>query len=349
VGQSDGAGRCSRWARRAANAAWLLLGVWAALALFFTAPIGAWPAAALGVAVFALFATATRDHWFLRGRGVPWRTVAALTAAAAAAVWFFVFTVPDPNEDFITKHARKVSVRFEGDKVYVDNVRDIDWRTADDYTPRYHNRVYDLNLLNSMYFCKSPILDLEPVAHVWVSFGFADGQHVSISVEARGVKERPFGLFRSMFRQFQLIYSVGEERDIAGLRGAVWQNRVRYYPANTSDERKRWLFVDMLRRADSLEKNPEWYNLFFNNCMNNITYHIRRLGDRPLPRDVWLVLTGFSDRAAFDYGFIDTTLPFEKAQEAFRIDEWMRDTPRDETFSRRLREQLAKQVAAAGG
>lgn len=349
MGRLEESGRLWRLIRLAGNGAWLLLGAWAALAAFFTAPLSAWPAAALGIAVFALFVLALRERWRLHGSGVPWRSAAALTAAGAAAIWFFVFTVPDPNEPFITKHARKISVRFEGDKVYVQNVRDMDWRTRDDYTPRYHDRVYNLNLLNSMYFVKSPIMDLEPVAHVWVSFGFSDGQTVSISVEARGVKERPFGLFRSMFRQFQLIYSVGEERDIGGLRGAVWQNRVRYYPAKTTDERKRWLFVDMLRRADALEKNPEWYNLFFNNCMNNVTYHIRRLGNRSLPHDIWLVLTGFSDRAAYDYGFIDTTLPFEKAQEAFRIDEWMRDTPRDETFSRRLREQLAKQVAAAGG
>jgi hypothetical protein len=349
VGQSKASGLAWRTARLAGGAAWLLLGAWAALAAYFTAPLGVWPAAAVGTAVFALFLSATRERWRARGPGVAWRSALALAAAGASAVWFFVFTVPDPDEPFITKHARTAKVRFDGDLVHVQNVRDMDWRTPTDYTPRYHDRVYDLRLLNSMYFCKSPIMGLEPVAHVWVSFGFADGQTVSISVEARGVKERPFGLFRSMFRQFQLIYAVGEERDVAGLRGAVWQNRVRFYPAKSTDERKRWLFVDMLRRADALDKKPEWYNLFFNNCMNNVTYHIRRLGDRPLPRDVWLVLTGFSDQAAFDYGFIDTTLPLEKAQEAFRIDPWMRDTPRDETFSLRLRQQLAKQVAAAGG
>ena len=64
------------------------------------------------------------------------------------------------------------------------------------------------------------------------------------------------------------------------------------------------------------------------------------------------MLTGFSDRALYGFGIIDTDgLPFDKAHEAFRIDQWMQtqELPLDEDFSIRLREALAKQVAAAKG
>jgi hypothetical protein len=336
--------------------AWCLLGLWAALAAYFTIPVSVWLAVLLGLGIAGLFGVALRERFFVRGRpGIPWReirwSVAALAVTAAVAGWYFGFVTPNPNEAWIPQHDRTPVVTFEGDKVHVKNVRNFTWRTGTDFTPMYHDRVYDLNALNSMYFVKSPIFNLRPVSHVWVSCGFSDGQHVSISVEARGVKERPFGMFRSMFRQFQLIYVVGEERDVVGLRGAVWQNEVRFYPANTTDERKRALVVDMLKRADSLGKHPEFYNLIANNCMNNITYHVQRLGGRPLPSDLALLLTGFSDGAAYRYGFIDTHgLSFAQARQAFRIDEWMRHTPLDESFSLRLREQLARQVAdmAAG-
>ena len=43
----------------------------------------------------------------------------------------------------------------------------------------------------------------------------------------------------SMFRQYQLIYIIGEERDVAGLRGAIWKTPVHLYPARTSVERQR--------------------------------------------------------------------------------------------------------------
>ena len=57
---------------------------------------------------------------------------------------------------------------------------------------------------------------------------------------------------------------------------------VRLYPVRSSPERKRFIFLDMMQRAGSLEEHPEFYNLFANNCMNNVTAHIRRLGGREL-------------------------------------------------------------------
>jgi hypothetical protein len=105
----------------------------------------------------------------------------------------------------------------------------------------------------------------------------------------------------------------------------------------------------MLQRADQLGKHPEFYNLFASNCMNNMTYHVHRQGGS-LPGHLALLLTGFSDRALYEFGFIDTEgLPFDKAREAFRIDQWMQaqELPIDKTFSIRLREALAKQLAAA--
>jgi len=190
-----------------------------------------------------------------------------------------------------------------------------------------------------------PLAEFDGVAHVFVCFGFSDGQHVAVSVEGRRVEGRPYRVIASMFRQYQLIYVIGDERDVVGKRGAIWKAPVRFYPARTTPERMRAIFVDMMQRAHSLEEHPEFYHLLVNNCMNNITYHLRRLGGRPLPADWRLLLTGFSDRLAYRYGFLDTELPFEKAREAYRIDPWMQTTELDETFSVRLREQLRRQGA----
>jgi hypothetical protein len=329
--------------------AWSLLGLWTALALFFTVPVPTWLAALFGCVVVILYASALRERIFVRGRGIPWRelrrSTAALITTALVAVWYFGFVRPDPNEDWTPQHAQMPHVEIVGDKVHVSNVRNFTWRTGSDFTPGYCDRVYDVNALTSMYYALSPIFELDAVAHVWVCFGFSDGQHVAVSVEARGVKERPYGLLRSMFRQFQLIYVVGEERDVIGLRGAIWKNEVRFYPARTTDERKRFLFVDMMKRAHSLEEHPEFYHLLTNNCMNNITYHLRRLGGRPLPSDLRLLFTGFSDRLAFEYGYLDTDLPFEEAHQAYRIDEWIQQTTLDDGFSQRLRAHLRRQGA----
>src|SRR5687768_5785508 len=138
---------------------------------------------------------------------------------------------------------------------------------------------------------------------------------------------------------------LGPRRD---LRGAIWKVPVYFYPARTSPEQTRAIFLDMMRRADSLEAEPEYYNLVTNNCLNNITSHFRRLGGSPL-NNLRLLLTGYSDRVAYRLNFLDTDLPFEKARTAFRIDQWMQTTALDETFSDRLRDNLIKQVSEAGG
>jgi hypothetical protein len=329
---------------------WCLLGLWTAMALFFTVPLSFWSAALLAVGVVVLYASALRERFFRRGQpGTLWwkvgRSVAALTVTAGVAVWYFGFVRPRPDEDWVTQHSRMPHVEIVGDKVSVSNVRNFTWRTATDFTPGFYDRTYDTRELSSVYFALSPIFNLRAVSHVWVGFGFSDGQHLAVSVEARGVKERPFGLFRSMFRQFQLIYVLGDERDVVGLRAAIWRNEVRIFPVRTTPERMRAIFLDMMGRAHSLEEHPEFYNLFTNNCMNNVTAHIRRLGGRPLPSDWRLLLTGFSDQLAFEYGFLDTDLPFDLAHQAFRIDEWVQQTTLDEGFSQRLRETLKRQGA----
>jgi hypothetical protein len=187
----------------------------------------------------------------------------------------------------------------------------------------------------------------EAVAHVFVCFGFSDGQSVAVSVEGRRVKGRPYQIIPSLFRQYQLIYVIGDERDVVGVRGAVWKIPVFFYPANTTNERKRAIFVDVMERAHALEEHPEFYHLIFNNCMNNITYHLRRLGGRPLPHDLQMLLTGLSDRVAHRLGYIDTDLPFAEAREAFRVDPWMRQTQLDEGFAQRLRETIRRREAEA--
>jgi hypothetical protein len=150
-----------------------------------------------------------------------------------------------------------------------------------------------------------------------------------------------------MFQQFQLIYVIGDERDVVGKRGTVWGHPVRFFPARSTPDRMRTLFLKMLARAEKLEKHPEFYHLITNNCMNNITDHLRDMGGRELPSDLALLLTGFSDRQAYDFGFIDTNLPFETAQQVFRIDEWFRDQPLDDQFSVRLREMVNRRVEEA--
>ena len=332
--------------------AWLGLGLWTALAVYFKAPVARWLAMALAISILLLFVGACRERvhlWQLWK--APWpakrRTLTALAVTTLVTIGYFGFVRPDHNQVWSPEQARMPIVEIDGNLVTVTHVRNFTWRSETDFTEEFDQRVYDVSKLSSMYYVVVPMPSFDGVAHVFVSFGFSDGQNVAVSVEGRRQLGQPYQMIASLFRQYQLIYVIGDERDVVGLRGAIWKKPVYFYPARTIDERKRAIFLDMMRRAHDLEDHPEFYNLITNNCMNNITAHLRRLGGRPLPHDLSLLLTGLSDRAAYNLGYLDTELTFPQARQAFRVDPWMQETPLDADFARRLREQIAKQVAEA--
>lgn len=332
--------------------AWWGLALWTTLAAYFSLNNRFWLAVVVTVVVAGVYLSARAERfrfieWLRLPWSTKWRSTLALTVSALVAVYYFGFVTPDANQLWAPEQARVPHIEIAGDKVQVDDVRNFNWHTATDFTPGFYSRTYDVSKLDSMYYIVASMPKWEGVAHVFVSFGFSDGQFVSVSVEGRRRKGQPYRLIPSMFRQFQLIYIVGDERDVVGLRGAIWKKPVYFYPVRSTPERKRAIFLDMMERAHSLEEQPEFYHLIFNNCMNNITHHLRRLGGRTLPFDLQVLLTGFSDRVAYYLGFIDTDLPFAKARAAFRVDQWMQTVPLDEKFSERLREQLRVQEAAA--
>lgn len=70
-------------------------------------------------------------------------------------------------------------------------------------------------------------------------------------------------------------------------------------------------------------------------------------GAPTLPRDIKLLLTGMSDRWAFQFGLIDTDLPFRKAREVFRVDQIMQELELDPNFPASLRRALSERVERA--
>jgi hypothetical protein len=336
--------------RTAVSAAWCVLGLWTALAVYFNLPASGLVALGAALGIMGLFVLALREKWLVPLWRRQWRalplTLASLVVWVVVVVGFLMLR-PDPNLDWAEDHARHPRVTITGDTAVVQNVRNFAWRTAREAEPIWEERRYDLSKLQTMYYVIAPMFNLEGVAHVFVCFSFSDGQHVAISVEARRQRGMSYRPVASMFRQYQLIYVIGDERDVVGLRGVIWRNSLRFYPASTPPARVRAIFESMLRTGDQLNERPEFYHLLTNNCLTNITRHIRKLGGTSLPRDLALALTGLSDRVAFELGYIDTDLPFEAARRVFTIDDWMRSATLDEDFSKRLREHLRTAAAEA--
>ena len=78
------------------------------------------------------------------------------------------------------------------------------------------------------------------------------------------------------------------------------------------------MFIDMISRANSLEHTPEFYNTFTSNCTNSI------MKDTKVPAwqyylDPRIILPGFSDRIAYQYGVLDQGYSREAVRKASLI------------------------------
>jgi len=235
--------------------------------------------------------------------------------------------------------ARLAYAEFDGGLVAVHNIRNCDYRTADDYTVRYYDKTFDLNKLESVDFIVVPFLASPGLAHVMVSFGFQGDDYLGLSVEIRRENGEKYFPLNGVLRQFELIYVIGDERDLIKQCTDVYLNGVYVYRSRLTRQEGRALFVDVMRRANQLAQQPEFYHTFTNNCTTNIVRHVNRLGTRKLPFNQKVLLPGHFDELLYEQGLIATDAPsFEQARLRARVNRLAYLYADSPDYSARLRE-----------
>ena len=88
---------------------------------------------------------------------------------------------------------------------------------------------------------------------------FDNAPPVCISIETRPEEGEDYSPIASLFKQYELIYVVGEERDLVRVRTNYRQEEVYLYRIQTTPEAARRLFLVYLGRIDEPADRPEWY------------------------------------------------------------------------------------------
>lgn len=264
------------------------------------------------------------------------KPVVFAAAFLAVLVWWLSIPASDDRE-WRTEVARMPRAVIDGDTVRISNFRNFEFRSRDDFTPVYEERQLQLSHLTGVDFFLSFWME-GPVGHTWVSFLFDNAPPVSISIETRPEVGEGFDPLASMFRQFELIYVVGDEKDLVGLR-SVRNEQSYLFHVRASPEAARNLFLIYLERINELADKPEWYNLLSNNCTLNIVRYMNRAGREGRFRPSHL-LNGLFDSYLYSRGFLDSSLPLDQLRMRSRITEVAQTFADAPNFSELIRQGL---------
>lgn len=250
-------------------------------------------------------------------------------------------THPPQNRIWDSQHRIVPWADLGPSRIVIHNVRNARYAAGRPADVRYETREYDLNRLDSASFVICPFA--HGVAHTFVTFGFGN-EYVAISVEAQRPAERPqYSPLRGLFPQYGLTYVISDERDAVTLRVVEWNEPVYVYPVRAGRDRIGRVFLSMLRRANHLQRKPEWYNTIGNNCTTNLVRHVNEITPGRIPWALGLILNADADRVAYQRGLIATDLPFAQARRHFRVDECARRLATAPDFSPSMRGCLEAQ------
>ena len=226
---------------------------------------------------------------------------------------------------------------LDGELVKVHNIRNCTYRTTEDYTVSHYDKDFKLADLETVDFIVVPFPDMPTISHTMLSFGFAGRDYLAVSVEIRKEKGEAYDPIKGFLRQYEIMYVVGDERDLIGLRTNYRLNDVYVYRANATPAQTRALFLDVMGRVNKLAAEPEFYNTITNNCTSNIAQHINHLVPGKVPYDLRVFLTGNSDKLAYELGLLKTDASFEEARLHARVNELAYINRESPDFSTRIR------------
>lgn len=312
----------------------LLIGlpaVWAALAIWYQARGG--PLLKSGmITLWTAFSLAMLVALW-QGRGGMALPFFALALGALVPWWRRI--KPTNDRMWADDVARITSGSVQGNRVTLHNVRNFDWRSNADYTQRWETRVYDLDRLDSVDMIMS-YWDGWAIAHMLVSFGFDDGQHVAFSVEVRREKNKSYSELGGFFKRYGLSIIAADERDVIRVRTNVRGEDDYLYRIRMPPAAMRSLFLGYVGQADGLVGQPRFYNTITVNC-TTLVYHMMKRIVGYLPWSYRLLFTGYLPAYVHRVGGLDQRFSLAELRALGRITERAKLSDRSDTFSKDIR------------
>jgi hypothetical protein len=232
--------------------------------------------------------------------------------------------------------------------IHIKNIRNFTYFKDGTHKINHYDKTFDLNKLKQAYYIVQPFAFFKLVAHTFVSFEFEDNNFLSISVEIRKKKNEKKLSFKELylkglFNKYELIYVVGDEKDVIKYRTNYLLESINLYPLNTTKQINQTLFLDMIKRVNKLKIKPEYYNPIYNNCTTNIVRHVNKIRDKKINIfSLSILFPGLTGRLAHKLNLIKLPKhikksPFKIIQNYFNINSRALKYENYEDFSEKIR------------
>jgi hypothetical protein len=222
-----------------------------------------------------------------------------------------------------------------GNLVTIHNIRNCEYRTETDFTPKYYDKTFDISKITGadfyMVYWGSPM-----IAHTMLSFGFEGGDQVCFSIETRKEVGEEYSAIKGFFKQYELTYVVADERDLVRLRTNFRNEDVYLYRPKTTKDMARKVFLDYLKEVNGLKEKPEWYNALASNCTTNIRKHTKPYSENAVV-DWRMLVNGYLDQMLYERGAMGADLPFQEFKKRSYINEKAKPLNDNPEFSRLIR------------
>lgn len=306
-------------------------GLWGAMALWFRLP------GSDCITTAASFAFAALAFWaalslFRPGRR---RWVAAYAVSFGALIIWWNTLVPPAEGNWSPEVARQVTGSIEGDVLTLRNMRTFDWRTEEDFTETWGTQSFDLSQIESvdlfMSYWAGPSM-----AHLMLSFGFADGTYLSWSAEVRRPVGKEFSPVADFFKSNSLVIVAGTEPDIVGLRSNIQMADVYMFRLAGDPARRRRLLEGYVESANRLALRPAFFHSLLTNCSMTVIQLARSLG-ADLPADWRVLVNGYFPEYLYELNAMNDKISFEELRTLGYISERARAQGLNEGFSQAIR------------
>ena len=307
------------------------LTLWMAGAIYFDVCQGAsWGrllAAAWAIAVMMLFAV-----W-----RPLWHPFVALLGVSTLFLWWWLRQQPSHNHEWDPAVAVLPRAIRDGDLITIENVRNFEYRSLDDFTPRYETRSFHLAKLRAVdiiFFNWGSAWMNHPV----MVFDFWAEGRVCVSIEVRYRQGQNYAVVRSFYRQQEMIFVVADERDVILRRTKYGRGQQAHlYHLNSTPAELRTVFLDYIAEINNLYDQPRWYHGMCANC----TTTFYRLPNSRIRFDWRVIANGSLDKALYEDGRLDQTLPFAKLRQVSYLNEIANRAP-EHDFGDYIRRELER-------